>query len=255
MATYLITGASRGIGLELTKQLLELPASKVSTVFAVARNVESDAIRQLVKEYPDRIYPVSASVDDTASVQEAAETVKTKLSGHGLDVLVNNAGIAGLTPGSIKDMEPDQLAQILDVNVIGTQRVTSAFMPLLEQGTQKKIINMSSGLGSFAYATRTATMPTDAYIISKTALNMLTLRWANWYSDAGFTILAISPGWLKTDMGNEQADLSVEVGVAEVKRLILESGREQNGKFLNINVPETEGTNYQFEYDGKGIPW
>lgn len=143
MATYLITGASRGIGLELTKQLLELPVSKVSKVFAVARNPKSDAIEQLVRVYPERVYPVAASVDNDASIREAAEIVKTKLSGHGLDVLVNNAGIAGLTSGSIKDMDPDQLTQILDVNVIGTQRVTAAFMPLLEQGTQKKIINMS----------------------------------------------------------------------------------------------------------------
>jgi len=143
MATYLITGASRGIGLELTKQLLELPASKVSKVFAIARNAESDAINQLVKEYSDRLYPVSASVDDHASVQKAAETVKTKLSGHGLDVLVNNAAISGLTSGSIKNMDLDQLTQILNVNVVGVQRVTAAFMPLLEQGTQKKVINMS----------------------------------------------------------------------------------------------------------------
>ncbi|KAG9604063.1 NAD(P)-binding protein, partial [Aureobasidium melanogenum] len=253
MATYLITGASRGIGLELTKQLLELPTSKVSKVFAVARNAETAVIKQLVQEHPDRVYPVSASVDDNASIQKAAEIVKTKLSGHGLDVLVNNAGIAGTTSGPIKDMDLDQLTQILNVNVIGTQRVTAAFMSLLEQGTQKKIINMSSGLGSFSFAARTATMPADAYIISKTALNMLTLRWANQYSHAGFTIVAISPGWLKTDMGHEHADLSVEVGVAEVKRLILESGKEQNGKFLNINVPKTEEMVY--EYDGKGISW
>lgn len=143
MATYLITGASRGIGLELTKQLLELPASQVSKVFAVARNIESDAIKHLVKDYPDRVYLVSASIDDNASIQKAAETIKTELSGHGLDVLVNNAGIAGTTSGSIKDMDLDQLTQILNVNVIGTQRVTAAFMSLLEQGTQKKIINMS----------------------------------------------------------------------------------------------------------------
>ncbi|KAH0337036.1 NAD(P)-binding protein, partial [Aureobasidium melanogenum] len=253
MATYLITGASRGIGLELTKQLLKLPASRVSKVFAVARNSEVDAIKQLVQEYPDRVCPVSASIDDDTSIQKAAEIVKTKLAGHGLDVLVNNAGIAGTTSGSIKDMDLDQLTQILNVNVIGTQRVSAAFMSLLEQGTQKKIVNMSSGLGSFAFAARTATMPTDAYIISKTALNMLTLRWANQYADAGFTIVAISPGWLKTDMGHEHADLSVEMGVAEVKRLILESGKEQNGKFLNIRVPKTEGM--VFEYDGKGIAW
>ncbi|KAI4723287.1 NAD(P)-binding protein [Aureobasidium sp. EXF-10727] len=255
MATYLITGASRGIGLELTKQLLELPTSQVSRIFAVARNTENDAIKQLVREHPDRVYPVSASVDDAASVQNAVETIKATLSGQGLDVLVNNAGISGLTSGSgsIRDMELDQLTQILDVNVVAVQRMSAAFMPLLEQGTQKKIINISSGLGSFAYAAHTASMPTDAYIISKATLNMLTLRWAHQYSKDGFTILAVSPGWLRTDMGSANADLSVEAGVAEVKRLILESSKEHNGRFLNIKVPKTD--EMMWEYDGKDIPW
>ncbi|KAI4739003.1 NAD(P)-binding protein [Aureobasidium sp. EXF-12298] len=253
MATYLITGASRGIGLELTKQLLELPASQVSKVFAVARNVESDGIKQLEQKYADRLYPVSASVDNTASVQKAVEAVKAKLNGQSLDVLVNNAGISGQTNGTIKDMELDQLTQILDVNVVGVQRVTAAFFPLLEQGSQKKIINVSSGLGSFAYAPHVGSMPSDAYIISKTTLNMLTVRWAHQYADAGFTIVAISPGWLKTDMGTEHADLSLEQGVTAVKKLILETGKEHNGRFLNIKVPKTD--EMMWDYDGKDIPW
>ncbi|KAI5249987.1 NAD(P)-binding protein [Aureobasidium subglaciale] len=256
MASYLITGASRGIGLELVKQLLELPASQVSKVFAVARNVETDAIKELVQKYSDRIIPISASVDNTASLEKAVESVNGNLDGQGLDVLVNNAGISGLTTGGIKGMEVDQLSQILDVNVIGVQRVTAAFVPLLEQGTQKKVFNIvisSSALGSFAYAPYIAGMPTDAYIISKTALNMLTLRWAQQYADAGFTIAAVSPGWLRTDMGSKDADLSVEQGVSEVKRLILESGKEKNGKFLNIKVAKTD--DMMWEYDGKDIAW
>ncbi|KAI5212588.1 NAD(P)-binding protein [Aureobasidium subglaciale] len=253
MASYLITGASRGIGLELVKQLLELPASQVSKVFAVARNVEIDAIKELVQKHSDRVIPISASVNNTASLEKAVESVKGKLDGQGLDVLVNNAGINGLTTGGIKGMEVDQLSQILDVNVIGVQRVTAAFVPLLEQGTQKKVFNISSALGSFALASYIADMPTDAYIISKTALNMLTLRWAQQYADAGFTIAAISPGWLRTDMGSKDADLSVEQGVSEVKRLILESGKEKNGKFLNIKAAKTD--DMMWEYDGKDIAW
>jgi NAD(P)-dependent dehydrogenase (short-subunit alcohol dehydrogenase family) len=143
MAAYLITGASRGIGLELTRQLLELPASQISKVFAIARNIESDAIKQLEQKFPDRFYPVSASVDSNTSVQKAVETVKSKLNGDPLDVLVNNAGINSETKGGlIKDMELDQLTQIFDVNVVGVQRVTAAFFPLLEQGSQKKVVNM-----------------------------------------------------------------------------------------------------------------
>jgi NAD(P)-dependent dehydrogenase (short-subunit alcohol dehydrogenase family) len=143
MAAYLITGASRGIGLELTRQLLELPASQISKVFAIARNIESDAIKQLEQKFPDRFYPVSASVDSNTSVQKAVETVKSKLNGDPLDVLVNNAGINSETKGGfVKDMELDQLTQIFDVNVVGVQRVTAAFFPLLEQGSQKKVVNM-----------------------------------------------------------------------------------------------------------------
>jgi len=253
MATYLITGASRGIGLELTKQLLELPASQVSKVFAIARDTKSDGIKQLEQKYSDRLYPVSASVDNTASVQKAVEDVKAKLDGQSLDVLVNNAGISGETKGSIKNMELDQLTQILNVNVVGVQRVTAAFFPLLEQGSQKKIINVSSALGSFAYAPHVASMPSDAYNISKTALNMLTVRWAQQYADAGFTIIAISPGWIRTDMGTAHADLSIEQGVGAVKQLILETSKEQNGKFLNVKVPKTD--EMMWEYDGKAIAW
>ncbi|TIA66787.1 NAD(P)-binding protein [Aureobasidium pullulans] len=261
MATYLITGASRGIGLELTKQLLDLPASQVSKIFAVARNTDTGLLQELVQKHSDRIVPISASVQDNASVQKAVEAVKANLQGKGLDVLVNNAGVMDHSPGKIGSMETDQLTWTLDINVVGVQRVTAAFLPLLEQGTQKKIVNIarlmiitsSSGFGSFAYVAYTAAIPADAYNISKAALNMLTVRYAHQYADAGFTVVALSPGWIKTDMGSQDADLSVEVGVAEVKRVILESGKEQNGRFLNIKVPKTD--EMKWSYDGQDIPW
>ncbi|THZ97122.1 NAD(P)-binding protein [Aureobasidium pullulans] len=262
MATYLITGASRGIGLELTKQLLDLPASQVSRIFAVARNTDTGLLQELVQKHSDRIVPISASVQDNASVQKAVEAVKANLQGKGLDVLVNNAGVMDHSPGKIGSMETDQLTWTLDINVVGVQRVTAAFLPLLEQGTQKKIVNISSGFGSFAYVAYTAAIPADAYNISKAALNMLTVRYAHQYADAGYTVVTLSPGdfdvdivlqWIKTDMGSQDADLSVEVGVAEVKRVILESGKEQNGKFLNINVPKTD--EMKWSYDGQDIPW
>ncbi|THX79424.1 NAD(P)-binding protein [Aureobasidium pullulans] len=262
MATYLITGASRGIGLELTKQLLDLPASQVSKIFAVARNTDTGLLQELVQKHSDRIVPISASVQDDASVQKAVEAVKAILQGKGLDALVNNAGVMDHSPGKIGSMETDQLTWTLDINVVGVQRVTAAFLPLLEQGTQKKIVNISSGFGSFAYVAYTAAIPADAYNISKAALNMLTVRYAHQYADAGFTVVALSPGdsdvdvvpqWIKTDMGSQDADLSVEVGVAEVKRVILESGKDQNGKFLNINIPKTD--EMKWSYDGQDIPW
>jgi NAD(P)-dependent dehydrogenase (short-subunit alcohol dehydrogenase family) len=142
MATYLITGTSRGIGLELTKQLLELPATQVGKVFAVTRSALSGPLQSLISSNPDRAIHIVAFVDDTASVQRAAREVKEKLGAQGLDVLVNNAGLLIPNRGGTKAVTPEHLARQFDVNVIGVQRVTSAFLPLLEAGNQKKVINV-----------------------------------------------------------------------------------------------------------------
>ena len=142
MASYLITGASRGIGLELTKQLLSLPASEVSKVFALTRSDPSSSLSDLISKSSNRAFHIKASIDDSKSVEKAASDVKTRLAGKGLDVLVNNAGIQAACPGGMKTVPPEQLADMFNTNVIGPQRVTQAFLPLLEKGGQKKVINM-----------------------------------------------------------------------------------------------------------------
>ncbi|KAL9022353.1 MAG: hypothetical protein Q9185_000468 [Variospora sp. 1 TL-2023] len=200
MASYLITGASQGVGLELIKQLLEQPAEQVGKIFAVTRSDNSAPLRHLINANPDRVVPIIASVDDSESVQKAADDVKTKLAAYhssGLDVLVNSAGITAACPGGMRTVPPEQMARIFEVNVIGTQRMIAAFLPLLENGNQKK--------------------------------------------------------WLKTNLGGDNADLDVEVGVTELKRIILQSTKAQNGKCLNIHVPGQEEAWGQ--YDGGEVPW
>ncbi|KAL8727918.1 MAG: hypothetical protein Q9181_005531 [Wetmoreana brouardii] len=253
MANYLVTGASRGIGLELTKQLLELPVSEVAKVFAISRSDSSAPLRDLIDNSADRAIPIFASVDDTDSVQKAATDVKARLGAHGLDVLVNNAGVQAFCPGGTKTVPPEQLAQIFDINVIGPQRMISAFLPLLEAGKQKKIINVSTSMGSIAWAAKYKLAPAQSYKISKAALHMLNAQYALDHAEAGFVFLCVSPGWLKTDLGGEHAELNVEAGVNELRRIILESGKAQNGKFLNIHIPGQEKAWNQ--YDGGEIPW
>ena len=143
MATYLITGANRGIGLEMTKQLLDLPASRVSKLFVLSRSGGED-LQALVGKHSDRAVHVHAAVDDTASVQKAADEVKAKLGGAGLDVLINNAGTTSYSPNGVASLDPEKFLEILNVNVVGVHRVTAAFLPLLEAGKEKKVMTMYS---------------------------------------------------------------------------------------------------------------
>ncbi|EAT84558.2 short-chain dehydrogenase Sch3-like protein [Parastagonospora nodorum] len=117
MASFLITGASRGIGLELVKQLLELPVSQVGTVVALTRSSECPSLAKLLGAYPDRTSHVVASVGDTESIQKAVVEVTGKLGGRGLDVLVNNAGVQAFAPGGTRTVPPEQLRDIFDTNV------------------------------------------------------------------------------------------------------------------------------------------
>ncbi|KAL9611165.1 MAG: hypothetical protein Q9167_004187 [Letrouitia subvulpina] len=253
MASYLVTGASRGIGLELTKQLLQLPASQVGKVFALTRSEPPAPLQDLLNELPDRLVHIVASVDDSDSVQRAARDVEANLKSRGLDVLINNAAIQSFSPGGTKTATPEQLAHAFDVNVIGPQRMISAFLPLLDAGRQKKVINVSSSVGSIAWAEKFKAVPAPDYKISKAGLHMLTMQYALEHAQAGFTFLCVSPGWLKTDLGGGGADFDVEVGVTELKRIILGSSKDKNGKFLNIHVPGYE--NAHGHYDGGEVPW
>ena len=218
MATYLVTGASRGIGLELTKQLLELPASQVSKVFALTRSSPSGPLQALIQKSPNRAVSILASVDDTESVRKAAREIETQLGTSGLDVLINNAGITSFSPGGSRTIPPEQLADVFNVHVTGAQRMISAFMPLLEKGEQKKVVNMyallcyqfslrgvgfgavltlddsSSSMGSISLCKSYRCAPSQAYKVSKAALHMLNAQYAMEHADAGFTFLCVSPG-------------------------------------------------------------
>tara|TARA_R110002060_G_scaffold32116_6_gene42706 strand:+ start:1332 stop:1643 length:312 start_codon:yes stop_codon:yes gene_type:complete len=103
MATYLITGTSRGLGLALATHLASLPSSQSSTIFTLARK-SSRALETLIEKSDGRVILIEADVTDEASIKKAVGEVETKLAGKGLDVLINNVGIMGLTPDGIAAM-------------------------------------------------------------------------------------------------------------------------------------------------------
>lgn len=143
----------------------------------------------------------------------------------------------------------DHLEEKLNTNLIAVQRVTEASLPLLDQGRQKKVINISSTMGSVAMKDIFAFAPTPSYKIGKAALNMLTVQQALTLGKDGYTCVAISPGWLRTEIGTDAAELSVETGAATVLRVIDGLTLEDSGSFRNIEVEGIES------YQGGDIPW
>ncbi|PVH95936.1 short-chain dehydrogenase-like protein [Periconia macrospinosa] len=250
MATYFITGSSRGIGLALATLLAS--KSDVSKVFASARS-ETESVKNLVSESNKKVEFVKLDVVSQESIKEAVSQVEKSLGGKGLDVLVNNAGIMPWTQGGVEAM--NDLDEVFKVNVVSVQNTTAAFLPLLKKGSLKKIVNISTTLGSIARAQTYSIMSVPAYKISKAALNMLTVQYALSLADDDFTVVALSPGWIKTDLGSANADLTVEEGTKAVYEAITRFSKEHNGKFFNVNVPGWEHAQGTNQYDGEELPW
>ncbi|KAM5477246.1 hypothetical protein MauCBS54593_000520 [Microsporum audouinii] len=252
MASYLITGTSRGIGLGLVGDLVAKPASEVSVIFAAART-ETDALKALIAKSAGRIEFVPIDVTSEEKVKKAVEQVEKSLGDKGLDVLINNAGVIDYAPNGIETMT--DLDATLKINVTGTHLVTSTFLPLLRRGTLKKVFTMSTTMGSFEMTSRFQVAPTPAYKISKAALNMLTVQYAQSLEGEGFTVVAISPGWVKTDLGSEHANLTVSQSSPAVLDIVSNVSKADNGKFLNVLVPGWENYDGPDPYNGAQLPW
>ncbi|KAJ5152581.1 uncharacterized protein N7482_009059 [Penicillium canariense] len=253
MASYLVTGSSRGLGLALISRLASLPAADVGKIIATARQDNSPQLKEIVDASSGRVEIVKLDVTNKLSVQEAANLVEGKLHGKGLDYLVNNAGLMDRSPDGLAGM--DNLDDIFHTNVTSVHNVTQAFLPLLRKGKKKIVINISTTLGSFAKAEIYRQSPTPAYKITKAALNMLTVQYAQQYEPDGFTFLAVTPGWLRTDLGSSRADLPVETGAEKVVDILQQTGPHQNGKFVNIHVPGWENPLGNNQYDGQEVGW
>ncbi|KAF2259433.1 short-chain dehydrogenase-like protein [Lojkania enalia] len=250
MATYFITGSSRGLGLALAGLLAAEP--NVSKVFASARS-ESAGIKKLVSQSSGRVEFIPLDVTSQESAKAAASQVEKSLNGKGLDVLVNNAGLMPFLFDSIDKMT--DLESTFTINVTGVHYTTSALLPLLKKGTQKKVINLSSTVGSIGMAQAYTILPVPAYKVAKAALNMLTVQYAQSFAAEDFTIVAVSPGWVKTDLGGEGADLTVEQASNALLDVVLRISTQDNGTFLNVKVPGWEHNEGANRYNGQCLPW
>ena len=200
----LVTGANRGIGLEICRQL----AQQSYRVILTSRSEEKGraAAQQLERErWSVDTHPLD--VTDLASVARLKEYVIEKYGR--LDVLVNNAGVYLDESERITDIEPGTLHQSIDTNVYGPFYLMQAFIPLMQQHDYGRIVNVSSGYGGLD-ALDSPTV--GAYKLSKVSLNALTRLMASAVDESKIKINTADPGWVRTDMGGSSASRSVEEG-------------------------------------------
>lgn len=207
----LITGANKGIGLAIARQL----GNAGHIVWLGCRNISrgEKAAREL-RDNGVNARPVQLDVTDGVSVSNAVKAVESE-AGR-LDVLVNNAGLMFGSPPSLAEESIDEMRRMFDTNVLGVMRVTQAFLPLLRKSRAARIVMMSSGLSSLTDAldmrSETWTVGFGGYCASKTALNMLTVKLAKELDREGIKVNAVDPGLTSTDMTGNGPGHSPEEG-------------------------------------------
>ncbi len=208
----LVSGASRGLGLALTEKYLQADW----IVYAGVRDIQAAPMLALKNEFPDRLFLLPLDVSDTTQVRRAAQELQS--STDTLDVIINNAAIQlKSSPAILERMDIDDTLETYNVNTLGALRVTQAFLPFLRKGETRMLVNISSEAGSIGQCGRMTEMD---YCMSKAALNMQSVIAQNYLRQYQIKVLAIHPGWMRTDMGGPAALLSAEEGAAGIFRLI-----------------------------------
>ena len=234
----LITGANKGIGLEVARQL----AQHGQTVLLGTRDAaRGEQAAQTLRDEGLTAEFLALDVTDGASVQAAAETIRERFGR--LDVLVNNAGVLldDLPPSTIS---LDVVRRTFDINVFGVMQVIQAMLPLLRLSGAARIVNMGSALGSLTLTSDPENMRAGywqlGYATSKAALNAVTVQFANELRGERIKVNAADPGYVATDLTGQQGFNSVEDGALPAVRL--------------ATLPEDGPTAGFFNIDGK-MPW
>ena len=229
MKIAVVSGANRGLGKEVVRQLAELD-------YAVVLTSRTEAGRSVATEMRDAGRKVSFHQLDVGDGQSIAELVEYLREAHGtVDVLVNNAGIHYDTFQDTLTADFSIVEEAFRVNTLGPWRLTKALYPILRKGGGR-VVNVSSSSGSFV----NSWPGTPAYAITKAGLNMLTVKMAVDMAEAGILVNAVCPGWVRTEMGGEEAPLSVAEGA--------------RGIVWAATLPDGGPTGGFFQH-GEPVPW
>jgi NAD(P)-dependent dehydrogenase (short-subunit alcohol dehydrogenase family) len=236
MPTVLVTGANRGLGLEFVRQY----AADGWRVLACSRG-QSAELGRLAEAYPE-ICRHALDVTDHLMVEGLATT----LSGEPIDVLLNNAGVygaAGFTGGGMESQsfghtDYADWFHTLEVNVLGPMKMSEAFVEHVAMSEQKKIITLSSIVGSMELNTSGGLY---RYRSSKAAVNAIMKSMSLDLHPRGIMAVAVHPGWVRSDMGGPNAEIEAETSVAGVRKVIAALTKEQLGRVIS--------------YDGETLPY
>jgi len=219
MATILVTGANRGIGLEFVRQY----AADGADVIACCRNPAGFAT-------PGKTRVMELDVADPASATRLAKS----LDGEPIDILINNAGVFGRERPSISPSYYEEFTRTLQVNCLGALMVSLALRENLVRGRDKKLVVLTSKMGSVADSSTGAL----AYRASKAALNMTMHVLAREWADLGILVGILHPGWVQTDMGGAGALITPQTSVSGMRERIAELSAKTSGRFLDYNGKE-----------------
>ncbi len=231
MKTVVITGCGRGLGLEFVRQLL----ARGDRVYAGARRPESSGeLMELAQAHPDLLTVLPLDVTNAAHRANLAAT----LNGKGVDLLINNAGVYGPVPDTFGSTDEDAWLETFRINTVAPRQVAETLLPNLRTGTRPCIALLSSKMGSIA---DNGSGGVYIYRSSKAALNAVGMSMARDLADQGILTLILHPGWVLTDMGGPNAEITVTESVTSMLRTLDKASDADNGRFIDI--------------DGSTIPW
>lgn len=233
MSTILVTGANRGLGLELVKQYL----GQGDQVIALCRDPDN---APELNALSGKLDVEKCDISNFSEVDRLAE----KISDTPIDIIINNAGafgpkehLTGDLRQSFGHMDYSLWADLFNINCMASMKVAESLIDNIRAGSDKKIINITAILGSIG----TTDKGFYAYRSSKAAINMTMRALSIELAAEGITVLMLNPGWVKTDMGGDKAPFTPEQSVRNLRKLISEKGINETGSF--------------FEYDGSTIPF
>ncbi len=228
--TILITGANRGIGLELTRQFAE----DGWQVLACCRNpADAGQLQALGEQNP----AIELHALDVTNYQQMA-ALADQMGHRPIDILLSNAGIYGSKGTGFGEVDAQEWRQVLEVNTIAPFMLVQTFVEQVAASQQKLVAVISSKVGSIA---DNSSGGSYIYRSSKTAVNQVVKSLSIDLADRDISVISLHPGWVKTDMGGPNGEISTDESVAGLKSILQSAGPAQSGQFI--------------EFNGSSIPW